>query len=389
MSNLSELKTLEHQAIEWRHDIHKHPELAYEEFRTGSIVAKVLSDNGIEVHRGVGGTGVVGVLKKGNSPRSIALRADMDALPLSEESDVPYRSVVENKMHACGHDGHTAMLLGAAKLLKDSVDFKGTVFFIFQPAEESLDGATSMIKDGLLEIVTAERFFGMHNWPGLPVGKFAIRVGPMLASFDRFDIKIEGVGGHGALPHEGIDPILISAQVINSLQSIVSRSVNPVDSSVVSVTHIKSGEPSYNVIPNQSLIKGAVRALNPLTRDLVKKRLYELVNGVVISMGGKCEIKYEEVCPVLVNDPKSVAMAGKAASDLVGIDNVSNDVSPVMGSEDFAVMQEKRNGAYILIGNGDGKGSCMIHNPRYDFNDDTIVHGINYWSQLVQNELGT
>ncbi len=371
----------------WRHDIHRNPELAYEEERTSALVASVLESIGLEVHRGIGGTGVIGILRNGRGTKSIALRADMDALPLSEDSNLPYKSVVEKKMHACGHDGHTAMLLGAAKLLANIRDFDGTVFFIFQPAEEHLDGAYKMIDDGLFEIAPADVFFGMHNWPGLPVGEFAIRTGPMLASFDKFDILVRGVGGHGAMPHNGIDSILVASQIINTLQSIVSRNINPTDSSVISITHINGGEPSYNVIPDIVTIKGAVRTLDSKTRKTIKLKLNHLVAGIADSLGAKCEIEYKEVCPVLVNSPLAVKQAICAAKAVAGDEKVNRNVDPTMGSEDFAAVLEKRLGAYVFIGNGDGLGSCMIHNPKYDFNDAVIPYGVKFWCQLVRSHL--
>ncbi len=387
MSTSAVLENITKEATVWRHKIHRHPELAYEELRTSDLIAEVLTDAGIEVFRGIGGTGVIGVLRKGEGKKSIGLRADMDALPLSEESELPYKSVIDKKMHACGHDGHTAMLLGAAKLLSASEDFDGTVYFVFQPAEEHLDGAYRMIDDGLFDIAPADAFFGMHNWPGLPIGHFAIRKGPMLASFDKFDIVVEGVGGHGALPHEGIDPIVIASQVVTSLQTIVSRAINPIDSAVVSVTHINSGEPSYNVIPGRAAMKGAVRSLNSESRKKIRSKIYQLVKGVVDGFGGTFKIDYEEVCPVLMNNPGDVSHAVAAAIDVVGADRVNDQIDPVMGSEDFAAILESKPGAYIFIGNGDGVGSCMVHNPKYDFNDTAIPYGVRFWNQLVKNYL--
>ncbi len=371
----------------WRHDIHRHPELAYEEERTSQLVIDVLQKSGLKVLKGIGGTGVVGVLRKGNGERSIALRADMDALPLSEENDLPYKSVVRKKMHACGHDGHTAMLLGAAKLLARSVGFDGTVYFIFQPAEEHLDGAYRMIDDGLFDIAPADAYYGMHNWPGLPVGKFAICDGPMMASFDKFDVCIEGVGGHGALPHTGVDPIMVASQVVTSLQSIVSRAVDPLQSVVISVTHISGGEPSYNVIPNEVLLKGAVRSLSPENRVKVREKIEQIVKGICNSLGAICKITYKEVCPVLVNHSCDVEKVVSTASEIVGKKNVILNINPVMGSEDFAAILAEKPGAYVFIGNGDGVGSCMVHNPQYDFNDDVIPHGVKFWCQLVRSQL--
>ena len=387
MPILQNLEPLTREVMSWRHDIHKHPELGYEEVRTSKLVIEILKDLGIEVRSGIGGTGVIGIMKKGNGGKSIGLRADLDALPLREESALPYKSVYDKKMHACGHDGHTAMLLGAAKRLAQNEEFSGTVFFIFQPAEEHLDGARKMINDGLFDIAPADAFYGMHNWPGLPVGKFAIRNGPALASFDKFDICITGVGGHGGLPHTGIDPIIIAAQVVNNIQSIVSRNVNPLDSAVVSVTHIQGGEPSYNVIPNSVYIKGAVRTLSSETRILIKGKIKSIVEGVCTSQGATGEIKYSEVCPVLVNAEDNVNIAVKAARSVVDSTAILQQIDPVMGSEDFAEILVNRPGAYIFIGNGDGQGACMIHNPKYDFNDAVIPFGITFWCKLVLNSL--
>ncbi len=387
MSAVEVMEDLEIEVCGWRHDIHCHPELAYEEVRTSKLVVNVLRAAGLKVYQGVGGTGVVGVLQKGKGKKSIALRADMDALPLLEETNLPYKSVVRKKMHACGHDGHTAMLLGAAKLLAESVIFDGTVYFIFQPAEEHLNGAYSMIDDRLFEIAPADAYFGMHNWPGLPVGKFAICEGPMMASFDKFDICIKGVGGHGALPHKGVDPIMVSSQVITNLQSIVSRTVDPLESAVISVTHIRGGEPSYNVIPNEVVLKGAVRSLSQQIRTQIKGKINHIVNGICDGLGATCEVSYEEVCPVLVNQPNAVEQVVLATSEVVGRDNVLLDIDPVMGSEDFAAILEEKPGAYLFIGNGDGVGSCMVHNPKYDFNDEAIPYGIKFWCQIVKSQL--
>jgi len=375
------------EITEIRRDLHMHPEIGFEEERTSQIVAEFLASAGIEVHRGLGKTGVVGTLKCGDGDKSIALRADMDALEMQEQNSFSHCSVYDNKMHGCGHDGHTAMLLGAAKHLAESRNFNGTAYFIFQPAEEGLAGADAMIKDGLFDLFPADAVYGMHNGPGTPVGAFAILPGAMLCSFDTFDIVINGMGGHGAMPHQTIDPVLIAANVVTALQSVASRNIDPLQPIALSITQIASGKPTYNVIPEQATIKGAVRTLNADTRDLAENRIKALVQGVSASFGGSCRIDYKRGYPVLINSADETEIAANTARAIVGDTAVLTNIDPVMGSEDFAFMLQKKPGAYIVIGNGDGASSCVVHNPKYDFNDEIIPLGMEYWCRLVEREL--
>ncbi len=370
----------------WRHELHKHPELAFEEHRTADFVAAKLESFGLEVHRGLGKTGVVGTLRVGDSKRAIALRADMDALPIHEANDFEYRSVNDNKMHACGHDGHTAMLLGAAKYLAATRNFDGTVHFIFQPAEEAAGGAPAMIEDGLFEKFPVDSVYGMHNWPGLAVGKFGVRTGAMMASFDTFDIEISGVGAHAAMPHTGIDPIMVAGQLIGALQTIVSRNADPIDASVISVTQVEAGD-AYNVIPEKAVLRGCTRALNADTRKMIEQRIRETANSLCEAFGASCKVDYANCYPVLMNSEDETAHAVTVAGQLVGENNVNPDHTPTMGSEDFAYMLEHRPGCYIFIGNGDGEGICMVHNAGYDFNDEAIETGVAYWCALTESLL--
>ena len=370
----------------WRHDIHRHPELAFEEHRTADLVAAKLESFGLDVHRGLGKTGVVGTLRAGESDRAVALRADMDALPIQENNDFEYRSVNKNKMHACGHDGHTAMLLGAAKYLSRTRNFNGKVHFIFQPAEEAAGGGLAMIEDGLFEQFPVESVYGMHNWPGLAVGKFGVRTGAMMASFDTFDIEITGIGAHAALPHTGIDPVMIAGQLIGALQTIVSRNADPIDSSVISVTQMEAGD-AYNVIPEKAMLRGCSRALNADVRRMIEKRIRETATRLCQAFGANCEVTYANSYPVLVNTAAETKHAVTVAIQLVGSDNVNPNHEPTMGSEDFACMLEQRPGCYIFIGNGDGEGTCMVHNAGYDFNDDVIETGVSYWCSLAESLL--
>ncbi len=374
----------EHTA--WRRDIHAYPELAYEEHRTADLVAEKLEGFGIEVTRGLGETGVVGTLSRGSGKRSIGLRADMDALPMQETNDFEHRSKHPGKMHACGHDGHTAMLLGAAQYLAASRDFDGTIQFIFQPAEEGYAGARRMIDDGLFERFPVDAVFGMHNWPGEPVGKFAVRPGPMMASVDKIDINVVGIGGHGALPQFAVDPVLAAAQVVTAMQGIVSRNVAAIDSAVVSITQIHGGD-ADNVIPPSVRLGGAVRTLSPEIQELVKQRITETAEGVCRGLGAHAEVSITRNYPVLLNTESETALCAEVAGALVGSDNVEYPCEPIMGSEDFAFMLEERPGCYILIGNGDGEGTCMVHNPGYDFNDEILPLGATYWTRLAQRFL--
>ncbi len=386
MKIIDEIAAFQDDMTAWRRDIHAHPELGFEEDRTSDIVAEKLEDFGLEVHRGLGKTGVVGSLRVGNSPKTIGLRADMDALPIVEGNTFDHKSRHEGKMHACGHDGHTTMLLGAARYLSETRNFNGCVHFIFQPAEEGLGGAKAMVEEGLFEQFPMEAVFGMHNSPGLPTGKFAIRPGPMMAGGAFFDIRITGNGAHAARPESGTDPVVIAAQITLALQSIVSRNVNPVDTAVVSITQIHGGD-AYNVIPHTASLSGTVRVFRRETMQLVEDRMRALAEGVAAGFGATVEVDYREVFLPLVNTPDETEFAADIAAGIVGDDNVNRNRSLIMASEDFSYMLDACPGAYINIGNGDGEGTCMVHNPGYDFNDEILSLGASYWSRLVETRL--
>ena len=371
----------------WRRDIHAHPEIAFDEVRTSDIVAEKLESFGIDVHRGLAKTGVVGTLAVGNSNRAIGLRADLDALDIHEENTFGHVSTNPGKMHACGHDGHTAMLLGAAKYLSETRRFNGTVQFIFQPAEENEAGGRVMCEDGLFELFPVEAVYGMHNQPGLPLGKFGVRVGPSMASADMFDIQISGKGSHAAHPHQGADPIVTGAEIVTALQRVVSRSANPIEATVISVTQFHAGT-NTNVIPETANIKGTCRALSRSVQDMIEARMEQVVKGIAAAHGLKAEFIYDRRYPVLVNTQEETLKAIKAAQSVVGEENVATDHPPTMGSEDFAWMLLERPGCYIRVGNGEGEdGGCVVHNPLYDFNDDAAVYGASYWAELVEQQL--
>jgi amidohydrolase len=370
----------------WRRDIHAHPELGFEERRTAGIVADKLASFGIEVHRGVGRTGVVGVLRAGRSGRSLGLRADMDALPIEEANDFPHRSQNAGRMHACGHDGHTTMLLGAAKALAESREFDGTVNFIFQPAEEGLGGARAMIDDGLFERFPCDSVFGMHNRPSLPVGWFAVRAGPMMAAGGFFDITIRGKGAHGARPEAGVDPVIVAAHVATALQTIVSRNVSPVDTAVVSVTRIHGGD-AYNVIPQSATLAGTVRAFSRPVMERIEASLRRIAKGVAEGLGASAEVALDWKFAPTVNDPKEAEFAAGVCAGLVGAGKVQRDPPLIMASEDFSFMLEKVPGCYLNIGNDSGETSCEVHNPGYDFNDAALPLGAAFFARLVETRL--
>ena len=371
---------------EWRRDIHQHPELAFNENRTAEMVAQNLESFGAEVFTGIGKTGVVGKLTNGNSDNAIGLRADMDALPMQENNDFSYRSINEGVFHGCGHDGHTAMLLGAAKYLSLTKEFEGTVYFIFQPAEEAAGGAPEMIKDGLFDKFRMTSVYGMHNMPGMPVGQFGIRSGHMFAAFAPFDIEITGIGGHAAMPQNCVDPIVISSSVIQALQTVVSRNIDPFKLSVISVTQVHAGD-AYNVIPDKVKLCGGVRYFDQESGLIIKQRIEEVLQGICSTYGASFTLNYDELYPVLSNHEKETDIAVTAASDLVGAEKVNAEIPATAGSEDFAFMLQEKPGAYILIGNGDGEGGCMIHHSSYDFNDRILPLGASYWIQLTENIL--
>nr|WP_249788406.1 M20 aminoacylase family protein [Bradyrhizobium sp. G127] len=386
---INRVADLQPEIMGWRRDLHANPELMYDVHRTAAFVADHLRAFGCdEVATGLGRTGVVGVIKgrkrgNGGDLKAIGLRADMDALPIEEETGLAYRSTVPGKMHACGHDGHTAMLLGAARYLAETRNFAGDAVVIFQPAEEGGAGAAAMIKDGLMDRFRIDQVYGMHNSPGMPIGTFATRVGPTMAATDHINIHIEGMGGHAARPHKSIDSVLAGAQLITALQSIVSRSVDPLDAAVISICEFHAGN-ARNVIPQTAELFGTARTLTPEVRDLIEQRVQEVVNGVAQLSGAKITLDYERSYPVLVNHAAETGIAARIAADIAGEGNVSSEIPPVMGAEDFAYMLEARPGAFIFIGNGDSAG---LHHPAYNFNDDAIVYGSSYWIKLVETQL--
>ena len=383
MPIINRFADLHDEIAHWRRDYHRHPELLYDVNRTAADVAAKLRAFGCdEVVEGIGRTGVVGVLKGagGDSGRAIGLRADMDALPIHEESGKPWASETPGKMHACGHDGHTAMLLGAARYLAETRRFSGTAVFIFQPAEEGGAGGRAMVEDGMMDRFGVEEVYGMHNMPGLPLGHFATRPGALMAATDMFTIEIEGHGGHAARPHATVDPIVVGAGVIEALQSIVARNVDPLASAVISVTTFHAGD-AFNVIPQRAKLTGTGRSLDPLVRDLIERRMREVVQNVAAAHGATAKFHYERNYPVTINHPEQTEKAIAVASDVAGEANVNPDHPPVMGGEDFAYMLEARPGAFIFVGNGDTAG---LHHPAYDFNDAAISYGSSYWARLVE-----
>ena len=370
----------------WRRDIHAHPETAFEEHRTAQLVADKLREFGLEVETGIAGTGVVGTLTRGRGNRAIGLRADLDALPIVEQNTFDHASKHPGRMHACGHDGHTTMLLGAARYLAEAGDFEGTVNFIFQPAEENEGGGRAMIEAGLFDKYPVESVFGMHNIPGMAVGTFAIRPGPMMAAFDIFRLTVTGRGGHAAMPQFAIDPILIGAKIIEAFQSIVSRSVDPQDAAVISVTQFHGGD-AYNVIPDAVEIHGCTRCFSPKVQAMMEQKMRTQAEQICAASGASATFYYEKRYPPTVNAQAETEMAAKAAASVVGAERVNLNPKPAMGSEDFAYMLQAKPGSYIWIGNGDGEGSCMVHNPSYDFNDAILPIGASYWVKLVEQLL--
>ncbi len=371
----------------WRRDLHAHPELGFEEERTAAFVAEKLESWGITVHRGIAGTGVVGTLRgRASSQRAIGLRADMDALPITELNRFGHASQYQGKMHACGHDGHTTMLLGAARHLTEARNFAGSVHFIFQPAEEGLGGAERMVREGLFAMCPCDAVYGLHTWPGLPFGMVGMRVGPMMSSMDSVSIDVSGKGGHGALPHLTVDPVVISAHIITALQTLVSRSTDPVSAAVVSITCVHGGT-TYNVIPEHVRMLGTIRSFSPSVRVALESGLKRIVAGVAQSFGAVAAVHYQRQTPAVVNTAREVDVAARAAASVVGAEGVASGIEPVMGSEDFAFMLEAKPGAYVLFGQAGPAGSRMIHNPQYDFDDRLLPIGASYWVALVENEL--
>lgn len=371
----------------WRHDLHAHPELMYDVHRTAAFVAERLHAFGCdEVVTGLGRTGIVGVIRgrgANGSGKTIALRADMDALPIHEATDATYKSTIPGKMHACGHDGHTSMLLGAARYLAETRNFAGTAVVIFQPAEEGGAGAKAMLDDGLVTRFGIDEFYGLHNYPGLPVGEFAIRAGPIMAATDNFDITVEGVGGHAARPQAAVDPIVVGAQIVSEVQSIVSRNVDPLEPAVISICHFEAGH-THNVIPPSALLQGTARSMSKDVRKLLEARLTKVIKGVAQLHGAQVRIEYKRGYPVTLNDEAATQTAATVAADVVGASRVRLGYPPMMAGEDFSYMLEAKPGAFIFMGNGNSAG---LHSPEYDFNDEALPFGMSYWIRLIESTL--
>ena len=369
----------------WRRDLHAHPETAFEEVRTADVVAAKLEEFGIDVHRGLAKTGVVGTLSTGDGP-SIGLRADLDALDVEELNQFDYKSTYQGKMHACGHDGHTTMLLGAARYLAETRNFKGTVQFIFQPAEENEGGGGVMVEEGLFEKFPVQAVYGMHNWPGLELGTFAVTEGPLMAAFDIFELTVKGRGSHGGMPHTGIDPIPVAAEIVGALQTIASRATDPQDACVVSVTQIHAGK-AWNVIPDDVVLRGTTRSFRPKVQDTIEPAIRRIAEGICQAHGCQLEMMYERRYPPTINEAVAAKAAYRAAANVSGEDKIVSNPTPSMGAEDFAFMLHEKPGCYVWLGNGPGESGCMLHNPHYDFNDDILTIGASYWARLVELEL--
>jgi hippurate hydrolase len=386
METIQRLRPLHADMTAWRHELHAHPETAFEEVRTSAFVADRLASFGLDVHRGIGRTGVVGTLRVGTSPRAIGVRADMDALHIAEKNEFAHRSRHEGRMHACGHDGHTTMLLGAARHLAETRRFDGTVHFIFQPAEENEGGGRAMVEDGLFERFPCDAVYGLHNWPGMAVGEFAVMPGPMMASFDIFEIVVAGRGAHAAMPHMGVDPVVAASALVQALQTVPSRTISPVDAAVVSVTQFHAGD-TWNVIPAEAVLRGTTRAFRPEVQDAIEAGVHRVTAGIDAAYGTVSSVRYERRYPPTINTPAEAGRAANAMRALVGERRVHTALPPTMGAEDFAFMLQVKPGAYAWIGNGPGEGGCVLHNPRYDFNDAILPLGAAYWVALVEQEL--
>ena len=370
-----------------RRDLHAHPELGFEEHRTAKVVTERLAALGIEHHAGIGRTGVVAVIpgRSQRSGRSVGLRADMDALPMQEENAFAHKSRHEGMMHGCGHDGHTTMLLAAARYLHETRNFDGTAYLIFQPGEEGFAGAKAMIDDGLFERFPAEQVYALHNWPGLPPGRIGITPGPAMAAADRIEITIDGKGGHGAHPHAAIDPVLVAGHIITAAQSIVSRNVSPIDTAVVSLCAMQAGHPgAMSVIPSHAKLVGTVRTFRPATQDMIERRLTELVHSIGAAFGARATLRYERVYPATINHDREAMFAADVAAQLIGSDNVERNLAPSMGSEDFSFMLQAKPGAFARLGQGGAEGGCFLHNSTYDFNDAVIPLGAGYLAALAE-----
>ena len=383
MPTINRFADLHEEITAWRRDIHENPELQFDVHRTAGLVAAKLREFGCdEVVEGIGKTGVVGVIRgKGAGGRVIGLRADMDALPIAEQTGAPHASKVPGKMHACGHDGHTAMLLGAAKYLAETRNFAGTAIVIFQPAEEGGGGGREMVNDGMMERFGIEEVYGMHNMPGTPVGHFAIRPGPLMAAADLFEIDVVGKGGHAAIPHKAVDTTLVAAEIVVALQSIASRNLDPVESLVISVCSFQTETTAYNVIPDSVKLKGTVRTYKPEVQDMAERRMGEIAEHVAKAFGATAKLTFMRNYPATVNSESETVKAADVAARIVGEDKVNRNTPPLMGGEDFSFMLNARPGAFIFIGNGD---TASVHHPEYDFNDEIIPVGCSYWAKLVE-----
>lgn len=389
MNMINKLVSLHDDMRQWRRHLHRFPETAYEETATADFIAGKLKSFNLEIHRGWAKTGIVAVLSAGSGDKKIALRADMDALFIEERNDFAHKSQHSGKMHACGHDGHIAMLLGAAKYLAERPNFSGTVYFIFQPAEEGRAGAKQMLDDGLFEKLPCDSVFGMHNFPDIPAGHFAVKTGAMMASFDCFEIVVNGTATHAALPHLGNDPLVAAAHLINALQTIVSRQTDPLDAAVVSITQIHGGN-TWNAIPETAILRGTLRCFKEELRQTIMERLIRVSDGVCKAFGVRGEVRFNPEnpgYPVTLNSPEETAIAAYVAAQIAGAEHVNLAPAPCMGSEDFAFMLQQKPGCYILIGNGPSAGSCLLHNPHYDFNDEILPIGAAYWVKLVKTLL--
>ena len=386
MNLVPEAAALDGELRGWRHHLHAHPETAFEEKATAAFVAERLREMGLEVHTGLAGTGVVGVLRRGTSRASIGLRADLDALHIHERSGVPHASRHEGRMHACGHDGHTTMLLGAAKALAQRSRIDGTVHFVFQPAEENEGGGRVMVEEGLFDRFPMRAIYGMHNWPSAPVGTMAMRAGPLMGAFDVFEIVATGKGAHAAMAYQGKDPMLFASHAIGALQTIVSRNLHPLDAGVVSVTQVHAGD-TWNVIPDQVVLRGTVRSFERDVQDTIERRMRTIVDGIAATFEMSATLRYERRYPATVNTDVETGHAIAAASAVVGRDRVDTDPVPSMGSEDFAFMLQAKPGCYVWLGTGAGPDTPSLHNPRYDFNDDALAIGTSYWITLAEQQL--
>ena len=385
MTAIDQLAGLHAEMTSWRRHLHANPETAFEEHDTAAFVAERLRSFGLAVDRGLAGTGVVGTLSVGHGP-AIALRADMDALPIQEENEFAHRSTRLGKMHACGHDGHTAMLLGAARYLAATRRFGGTVHFVFQPAEENEAGGRLMVEQGLFEKFPVSAVYGLHNWPGLPAGRIALRSGPMMAACDLFEVVVSGRGCHAAMPHLGNDVVLAASSIVAALHSLVGRMLNPFEAAVMSITQVHAGD-TWNVLPRDAMLRGTVRSFKPAVQDALETAIRHTAEAVALGHRCRADVRYEQRYPATVNDPEATGRARRAAALVVGEAGLETNPTPSMGSEDFAFMLRERPGCYVWLGNGPMEGGCVLHNARYDFNDAILPIGAAYWATLVETQL--